>query len=117
MIEFFQMYLNSREFLKTNIKQILRVTFTLICISATLFATVVQFINYCTVEDQTIVTYKRFHESETDVYPSISLCWTMAIDEEKLKQYDDEFTLEAYTYFLHGYSIGEHWNKDMLRVN
>ena len=73
--------------------------------------------NYCTVEDQTIVTYKRFHESETDVYPSITLCWTMAIDEEKLKRFDNEFTLKAYTHFLYGHSIGEHWNKDMLRVN
>ena len=95
MIEVSQMHLNTTEILKTNTKQILRVSFTLICISATIFTTVVQFMNYCTVEDQTIVTYKRFHESETDVYPSISLCWTMAIDEEKLKRYDNEFTLEA----------------------
>ena len=117
MINVSQMHFNTTEILKTNAKQILRVAFTLICISATIFTTVIQFMNYCTVEDQTIVTYKRFHESEIDVYPSISLCWTMAIDEEKLKRFDNEFTLKAYTYFLHGYSIGEQWNKDMLRVN
>ena len=107
------MYSDSKMFLKTNSKTILRVTWTLCWITATLYTTVQQCRHYYTVEDQTVIEYKRFNERETDVYPSFSLCWTMIINEEKLKGYANRFTSGAYIKFL----FGDIWDKDMLAVD
>ena len=54
-----------------------------------------------------------FNEMDTDMYPSIGLCWTMAINEEQLKQYGNRFTPSSYTYFL----MGHYWDEDMLKVD
>ena len=61
-----------------------------------------QFSNYYSGEEQTVVGYKRFNEIEDNVYPSIGLCWTLAINEEKLKRYGNNITSLDYAAFLAG---------------
>ena len=114
-----RIYSNTNTFLSINLKNILRTAWTLGCVVATFYATTWQFRRYYTIEDQTIIEYKRFHEREKDVYPSISLCWNVAINEEKLKRYGENFTSMAYVDFLFGNLVSKKdlWNKDMLAVD
>ena len=111
------MYLNSRKFFDDNSKTILKVVWTLSWITATLYTTIEQCINFFTAQDQTIIEYRTFNEMETDVYPSVSLCWREAIIKEKLERYGNGFTFAGYSKFLMGESLGEHWEKDMLTVD
>ena len=50
---------------------------------------------------------------DNDIYPSLTLCWDMASDDEKLKMYGNNFTTSAYTRFLRG----KVWDKEMLKVD
>ena len=94
-------------------KLILRMVWALTCIIATLYTTIDQFRNYFNIEDQTIVAYRRFNEMETDVYPSLTLCWTMTIIEEKLRRYGSTFNATDYARFL----AGDVWDENMLNVD
>ena len=82
------------------------------CIVATLSTTVWQCLNYLYGEEQTVVEYKSFNDGAENIYPSIGLCWTQAIDEEKLKGYGSTFTSATYGWFLTAY----YWDKKMLLV-
>ena len=55
----------------------------------------------------------RFNDMETDLYPSIGLCWTMTIREEILKQYESNFNSTNYVNFL----FGTIWNEGMRTVD
>ena len=87
--------------------------FTLVCIFATLITAIWQFYTYGKGEDQTQVEYKHFNEAESDIYPSIALCVTTAVNEERLKEYGANFTAEQYVAFLQG----QHWDQSMLKVD
>ena len=50
---------------------------------------------------------------ENDIYPSLTLCWDMAIDEEKLQMYGNNLNSSAYTMFLRGLV----WDEQMLNVD
>ena len=63
-------------------------------------------------KEQTVVGYKRFNEKEDNVYPSIGLCWTLAINEDKLKGYGSNFTSMDYAAFLAGFGS----DKNMFSV-
>ena len=92
---------------------ILRRGWTCCCIIATLSTMVWQCSNYFTGLENTVIEYKMFNEMDTDMYPSIGLCWTMAINEELLKRYGNKFTSASYLYFL----VGHYWDEDMLAVD
>ena len=94
-------------------KTMLRGTWVCCCILATSMTMVWQCYNFYRGEENTIVEYKTFNEMETDVYPSIGLCWTLPINIENLKRHGKRFTPSSYAYFLAGY----HWDKDMLKVD
>ena len=64
-------------------------------------------------EDETQVQYKSFNARESDIYPSIAMCLTMAIDESSLKEYGENLTTQDYSLFL----VGEHWDKSMLNID
>ena len=98
---------------RPSAKLIFRMVWALICILATLYTTIDQFRNYFNIEDQTIVAYRRFNEMETDVYPSLTLCWTMTIIEEKLRRYGSTFNATDYARFL----AGDVWDENMLNVD
>ena len=48
-------------------------------------------------EDLCIVDYKHFDDSDDDVYPMLSLCFSNVIIESKLQEYDKTFSAENYT--------------------
>ena len=94
-------------------KTILRGSWTCCCILLTLLTMVWQCYNFYGGEENTIIEYRNFNDMETDLYPSIGLCWTLAINNEHLKQYGQRFTPSRYAYFL----AGHYWDKDMLKVD
>ena len=98
---------------KTKTKPILRVGWISCCLFATLITTVWQFSNYCNIKDQTIVEYRRFNEIEADLYPSVTLCWAMRINEEKLRRNGKLFNSTTYAKFL----AGVVWDNDMQTVD
>ena len=98
---------------RPSAKLILRMVWPLTCIIATLYTTIDQFRNYFNIEDQTIVAYRRFNEIETDIYPSLTLCWTMTIIEEKLRRYRSTVNATDYARFL----AGVVWDENMLSVD
>ena len=99
--------------LSVHAKSIYKKAWTWCCILATFSTFVWQLSNYYYGEDHTIVTYRKFNEIETDVYPSISLCWTMAISEKNLNAYGNILNREHYADFLAGF----HWDENMLMVD
>ena len=82
---------------------ILRAFWTCFCILGTLSTLAGQLSNYYNIEEQTIVKYRRFNDIETDLYPDLSLCWSLAINEENLKRYGKRFNSRYYAAFLAGY--------------
>ena len=84
------------------------------CILATLGTTAWQLWNYRYGPDQTVVTFKKFNEMETDLYPSLGLCWTMIINEESLKRCGSNFSAMDYVNFLGGWPK---WDEKMLTVD
>ena len=64
-------------------------------------------------EDLCIVDYKRYYETENDVYPSLSLCFRNSFSEAKLKTINPLFNSSKYVKFLKG----EHFDSEMLRIN
>ena len=99
--------------LSPSAKLILRMVWALSCIIATFYTTIDQFRNYFNIEDQTIVAYRRFNEIETDVYPSLTICWTMTIIEEKIRRYGSTLNATDYARFL----FGDVWDENMLEVD
>ena len=91
-----------------------KIIWTLLCIIGTIVTTLWQLVSYLNNEDVTVVGFKKFHNNEIDVYPDISLCFTVALLEDKLRRYED-VNINSYTYalFLGGYL----WNQDMLHIN
>ena len=92
---------------------ILKVAWTSSCIFATFSTVTWQLLNYYYGEEQTIVEYRRFNEMETDLYPSLTICLDLAINEERLNTYGNKFNSSAYGRFLKG----KLWDKEMLNVN
>ena len=108
-----QIFLASNTFLRDNTRKILKIVWACCCTLATLSTIVWQCSNYYYGEEQTIVDYKNFNERETDLYPSIGVCWSGAIIEKALKQYGNNFTAKDYGNFLLGYL----WDEEMLKVD
>ena len=91
----------------------LDICWTLCCITATISTVTLQCLNYFEDEDVTRLEYKRFQEDDTDLYPSIGLCFTMPIRKERLKHYGLNVTAQAYSDFL----AGKLWNEEMLKID
>ena len=93
---------------------ILRGVWACCCTVAALLTMIWQCYNFSKGKENTIIEYKTFNEKmETDVYPSISLCWTLPINNDNLRRYRKRFTPSSYAYFLAGF----HWDKDMLTID
>ena len=79
------------------------------CIAATMVTTIWQLNEYCNEPDRTIVEYKAFDGT----YPSVTVCLTNTLIEEKLKAYGDGVNSLAYISFL----AGAIWDERFLRIN
>ena len=84
----------------------------LLCIFDTVLFVKIQFDKYSQDLDETQVEYKSFNTRVDDPYPSIALCLTMAIHEERLKKFGENLTAQDYARFLEG-SNGD---ENMLKV-
>ena len=79
-----------------------RVLWSITCIVATIATVTWQISNYLNGRDATVVEYRKFHDEDIDVYPSIGMCFSLAIDEKKLSQYGINGIM--YSEFLSGSS-------------
>ena len=77
-----------------------KMLWSMCCVIATIFTVAMQISNYLNGHDATVVEYKKFNNEEIDVYPSIGICFSLALDEEKLKSYGLNRTI--YSEFLSG---------------
>ena len=82
------------------------------CIFATVLTVVIELQNYLKNEDLTRLEYKKFHESDKDLYPSVAFCFTMPLKGEKLQHYGQNITPKAYANFLEGWK----WDKEMFNI-
>ena len=63
-----------------------KITWNSICIIATISAVIWQLCTYIYGEDITVVHFSQFHGNEFDVYPSIGVCLTMALNNQALER-------------------------------
>ena len=57
--------------------------------------------------------YKTYNENKMDIYPSIGVCFTMAVKEENLNNYGYNITSKKYVEFLNGYV----WDSNLMKVD
>ena len=81
---------------------VLKRCFTLLCIVVTLVLVKFQVDIYCQNSDETQVEYETFNTKIDDPYPSIAFCLTMAIHEDRLKEFGDNLTARDYAYVIAG---------------
>ena len=89
------------------------IIWTTLCIVATIGTTMWQISNYVKDDDMSVVQFKRFHDTEIDLYPSITLCFVMLFNAKELQKYGKDANALSYVLFLKG----SQWNKDMLQID
>ena len=104
-------------------KRNLKISWNIFCIIITITTSILQLQNYLIGEDTTTVSYQPFNEGKRDLYPSIGLCFSNVLIDEKLKQYgiidpnNSNWTARSlkhlYSYFLGGY----YWHEDLLQID
>ena len=63
-----------------------------------------------------LVDFKRFHYSEKDLYPSLSLCFSDAISKEKFEEHHSGRKKSIYSSYLSGYVLDEYLNEKYLDI-
>ena len=63
-----------------------------------------------------LVDFKRFHYSKKDLYPSISLCFSDSISNDKLTSKYEGRKKTIYKSYLSGYILDEYLNKEYLEI-
>ena len=87
--------------------------FTVLCIVVTLVMVKIQIDLYRQNSDEAQVEYKNFNTGINDPYPSIAFCLTMAIYEDRLKEFGHNLTAQDYVRFLQGGNS----DRNMLKVD
>ena len=80
----------------------LKYTFNCVCFFSAFGMSIYWCYKFWKDEDLCTVDYKHFDESEDDVYPMLSLCFSNVIIESKIKEYDKTFSAESHTNYLRG---------------
>ena len=88
--------------MKFNTETIFRIFFHLGCAIATIFCTFQCYRKYRKDESSYEINYQRFHKEIEDVYPSISMCFSMPFTQEKLNRYAHGITALNYSDFIMG---------------
>ena len=74
-------------------------------------------------EDVTSVSYKVFNKDEANVYPSMGLCFSNVIIDEKIEEYGimdpfySNWSTMAPRELYNGFLAGGYWNQDMLKLD
>ena len=87
--------------------------FTFLCILITTGLVCWCIYEFSLDEDETMVSFKRFHDRKLDVQPLVSMCISDPYETTELKKYNSKITSNDYSDFLGGIV----WNVDMLRIN
>ena len=90
-----------------------KIIWTTLCTIATIATVAWQILNYAKDDDVTFVEFKRFHDNEMDIYPSITLCFTNAFNEKELEKYGNNVNSITYNLFL----TGRIWNQGMVQID
>ena len=104
-------------------KMLLTNVWTCFCILITIGASTWQLYNYLYGDDLTTISYKYFHQTAKDIYPSIGFCFFNTLIEEKLNNYpirDVNGSNCGGGNLKYGYShflMGDCWDQDMLLID
>ena len=82
--------------------KIFRIIFHLICFTATVFCTYKCYTKYQQNHSSFEIKFGKFHQDDNNLYPSISMCFSMPFKSEKLDQYMKGITNKNYSDFLLG---------------
>jgi hypothetical protein len=97
--------------MKSIKQQIFMYFFSLICISTTLFMCIYWFYEFSLNEDLTVVSYREYHQTDDDVFPTISLCFKNPFVKERLSEYG----VNESTYFA--FLQGKYFSNEMLDID
>ena len=86
---------------------------TLCCVLATIGTSVWQILTYLKNEEVTEVSFRRYHDSKHDVYPSVTLCFPNQFNDSELQQSGEGTSAESYAAFLQG----KLWNPDLVNAS
>ena len=97
--------------MEISIRPILSYIFILLCVSATISMLVYWSYKFKLDEDSSVITYRKFYERESDVYPTISICLESPFLNQRLAEYGVDQSL--YLKFLRG----DYFSEDMLKID
>ena len=95
-----------------KVKSNLSYSFHLVCSLAALLFVCFCLYKYSLNKDLSQVTYKEFHKTNENIYPSLTLCFASIFYEGNLKEYGVQ-SINEYANFMDG----EYWNDRMIDVN
>ena len=100
--------------MKLNVSEILIYLFYVLCVMGTMGFCIDCILKYLRDEDAPQTEYQKFHHnSEDDLYPSISFCIINPFVETKLKEYGENINISSYSFFLQGL----HWDDRMQDIS
>ena len=85
----------------------------LICTLATAFFILYCLYQYSLNNDVSQVTYKEFHHTEENIYPSLTVCFKNIFYEENLNRYGLNNSIQYYSRYLEG----DYWDDRMSEVD
>ena len=92
---------------------VFQIFFHLGCLTATIFCTFNCFEKWNRDDSSYEINYQRFHKGITDVYPSVSLCFSMPFPQEKLDEFAKGISAQNYSDFIMGLKDSDKINRDI----
>ena len=90
--------------------------FRAICLIGTLIMTIFCIQEYVLDQDVTHIGYKKFHDEQGEVYPSITLCFRIPFRREKMLGLGGDVTPYLYKGFVSGQDYGN-WNSSFSDID
>ena len=87
--------------------------FTLLCVLITTVLVCWCIYEFSLDEDETMVSFKTFHDTKVDVHPLVSICISDPYETTELKKYNKKITSNNYSDFL----AGNIWDAEMLKIH
>ena len=93
--------------MKDTHKQTLTVIFQYLCIVCAIFFTCQSIQRFALNKDMTEISFREYHETKDDIYPSTTFCHLKPFILDKLQRYNKNLTISGYKRYLAGkYGIG-----------
>ena len=88
-------------------------TFNFICLAVAGSLIVYWMYEFSLDKDISTIDYKRFHESDQDKFPLLSICFKNFLSETKLWEQNNRTNVLEYLSFLRG----NHFNPELLKID